>query len=139
MKRKSSWGGGGLLLRCTALLIHPCLPRSASSQRRRVTGGGARDRGPAGPAQTCIRCVLVFIAFLLTVLSIFFDVSPPEGRNWICPGGRSAVTFCRYSLYRSSVQMVIRHPSRSARPRARAAKGWTSPRVPRVIIMTCLG
>ena len=65
-------------------------------------------------------------------------VSPPLGRKRTAPRRSPAQLCSTKGRHRSSVQIVTIQPRRSAKPRASATKGCTSPRVPRVIMKTCL-
>mmetsp|Transcript_57915 Transcript_57915/g.164569 ORF Transcript_57915/g.164569 Transcript_57915/m.164569 type:complete len:383 (-) Transcript_57915:214-1362(-) len=66
------------------------------------------------------------------------SVSPPLGRKRILPRDTAEFFFTKPRCG-SSVQIVTIQPSCSAMPLARATKGCTSPRVPRVIMKTWQG
>ena len=68
-----------------------------------------------------------------------FSVSPPLGMKRTLPRFTAHVFALTHERQRSSVTIVTSHPNFSAMPMASATKGWTSPRVPRESIMTCLG
>mmetsp|Transcript_9683 Transcript_9683/g.24082 ORF Transcript_9683/g.24082 Transcript_9683/m.24082 type:complete len:568 (-) Transcript_9683:829-2532(-) len=68
-----------------------------------------------------------------TQVSVWRCVSPPEQRKRTAPAVMSAHCASTHAFQRASVQMVTSQPRSLHSPRARATKGWTSPRVPRVI------
>ena len=67
------------------------------------------------------------------------SVSPPEQRYCTAPLVMSPHFCTTNSRKLASVQIVTNQPNSLHSPRARATNGWTSPRVPRVIMKTWRG
>ena len=100
-------------------------------------GGARAARGRRGRRGAPSVCAL--ITFCSSQPCVRTSVSPPEQRYCTAPLVMSPHFCTTNSRKLASVQIVTSQPYSLHSPRARATNGWTSPRVPRVIMKTWRG